>query len=65
MDLLNRLPIPIRFTQTLDFSSPLRIMQIHKQIAFRNQNVEGYIRNLISSIDREVLRQVLSFNKSR
>ena len=65
MDLLNRLPIPIRFTQTLGFSSPLRIMQIHKQIAFRNQNVEGYIRNLISSIDREVLRQVLSFNKSR
>ena len=65
MDLLNRLPIPIRFTQTLGFSSPLRIMQIHKQIAFRIQNVEGYIRNLISSIDREVLRQVLSFNKSR
>jgi len=25
-------------------------MQTHKQIAFRNQNVAGYIRNPISSI---------------
>ena len=27
-------PIPNRFTQTLDFFSPIRIIQTHKQIAF-------------------------------
>ena len=27
-------PIPNRFTQTLDFPTPIRIIQTHKQIAF-------------------------------
>ena len=32
-------------------------MQTHKQITFRNQNVAGYIKNLISSLDRQVSRR--------
>ena len=35
-------PIPNRFTQTLGFPSPIRIIQTHKQITFQNKNIAGY-----------------------
>ena len=35
-------PIPNRFTQTLDFPSPIRIIQTHKQMAFQNKNIACY-----------------------
>ena len=55
-------PIPNKFTQTLGFPSPIRIIQTHKQIAFQNKNIVGY--NLkICKLDRS--RHLSSFNKSR
>ena len=55
-------PIPNRFTQTLGFSSPIRIIQTHKQIAFQNKNIVGY--NLKTrKLDRS--RHLSRFNKSR
>ena len=35
-------PIPNRFTQTLGFPNPIRIIQTHKQIAFQNKNIAEY-----------------------
>ena len=55
-------PIPNRFTQTLGFPSPIRIIQTHKQIAFQNKNIAGY--NLKTrKLDRS--RHLSSFNESR
>ena len=55
-------PIPNRFTQTLDFPSPIRIIQTHKQIAFQNKNIAGY--NLKTrKLNRS--RHLSSFNESR
>ena len=55
-------PIPNRFTQTLGFSSPIRIIQTHKQIAFENKNITDY--NLKTrKLDRS--RHLSSFNESR
>ena len=39
-------------------------MQTHKQIAFRNQNVAGYIRNPVSSIDRDRYQALVNLNRS-
>ena len=39
-------------------------MQTHKQIAFRNQNVAGYIRNLVSLIDRDRYQALVNLNRS-
>ena len=39
-------------------------MQTHKQIAFKNQNVAGYIRNLVSSIDRDKYRALVNLDRS-
>ena len=39
-------------------------MQTHKQIAFRNQNVAGYIRKPISSIDRDRYQALVNLNRS-
>ena len=39
MGLLNSSPIPVRFTQTLGFRSPIRIIQTHKQIASLNKTL--------------------------
>ena len=38
-------------------------MQTHKQIAFRNQNVAGYIRKPISSIDRDRYQALVNLNR--
>ena len=38
-------------------------MQTHKQIAFRNQNVAGYIRNPVSSIDRDRYQALVNLNR--
>ena len=55
-------PIPNRFTQTLGFLSPIRIIQTHKQIVFQNKNIAGY--NLKTrKLDRS--RHLSSFNESR
>ena len=55
-------PIPNKFTQTLGFSSPIKIIQTHKQIAFQNKNIAGY--NLKTrKLDRS--RHLSSFNESR
>ena len=55
-------PIPNRFTQTLGFPSPIRIIQTHKQIAFQNKNISGY--NLKTrKLDRS--RHLSSVNESR
>ena len=55
-------PIPNRFTQTLGFPSPIRIIQTHNQIAFQNKNIAGY--NLKTcKLDRS--RYLSSFNESR
>ena len=55
-------PIPNRFTQTLGFPNPIRIIQTHKQIAFQNKNIAGY--NLKTcKLDRS--RHLSSFNESR
>ena len=55
-------PIPNRFTQTLGFHSPIRIIQTHKQIAFQNKNIAGY--NLKTcKLDRS--RHLSRFNESR
>ena len=55
-------PIPNRFTQTLVFPSPIRIIQIHKQIVFQNKNIAGY--NLKTrKLDRT--RHLSSFNEPR
>ena len=55
-------PILNRFTQTLGFPSPIRIIQTHKQIAFQNKNIAGY--NLKTrKLDR--LRHLSSFNESQ
>ena len=48
----------------MGFPSPIRIMQTHKQIAFRNQNVAGYIRKPISSIDRDRYLALVNLNRS-
>ena len=54
-------PIPNRFTQTLGFLSPIRIIQTHKQITFQNKNIAGY--NLKTcKLDRS--RHLSSFNES-
>ena len=54
--------IPNRFTQTLDFSSPIRIIQTHKQITFQKKNIAGY--NLKTrKLDQS--RHLSSFNESR
>ena len=55
-------PIPNRFTQTLGFPSPIRIIQTHKQIAFQNKNIASY--NL-KTRKLDQLRHLLSFNESR
>ena len=55
-------PIPNRFTQTLGFPSPIRIIQTHKQIAFQNKNIAGY-NVKTSKLDRS--RHLSSFNESR
>ena len=39
-------------------------MQTHKQIAFKNQNVVGYIRNPVSSIDRDRYQALVNLNRS-
>ena len=39
-------------------------MQTHKQIAFKNQNVAGYIRNPVSSIDRDRYQALVNLNRS-
>ena len=39
-------------------------MQTHKQIVFRNQNVAGYIRNPVSSIDRDRYQALVNLNRS-
>ena len=39
-------------------------MQTHKQIAFKNQNVAGYIRNLVSLIDRDRYQALVNLNRS-
>ena len=55
-------PFQNRFTQILGFSSPIRIIQIHKQIAFQNKNIAGY--NLKTcKLNRS--RHLSSFNESR
>ena len=55
-------PIPNRFTQTLGFPSPIRIIQTHKQIVFQNKNIAGY--NLKTrKLDRS--RHLSRFNESR
>ena len=55
-------PILNRFTQTLGFPSPIRIIQTHKQITFQNKNIAGY--NLKTrKLDRS--RHLSSFNESR
>ena len=55
-------PIPNRFTKTLGFPSPIRIIQTHKQIAFKNKNIAGY--NLKTrKLDQS--RHLSSFNESR
>ena len=55
-------PIPNRFTQTLGFPNPIRIIQTHKQIAFQNKNIAEY--NLKTrKLDRS--RHLSSFNESR
>ena len=46
--------IPNRYKQTLGFPSPIRIIQTHKQIAFKNKNVAGYSLNLVGLIDRDM-----------
>ena len=52
----------VRFSQTLDFPSPIRIIQTHKQIAFQNKNIASY--NLKTrELDRS--RHLSSFNESR
>ena len=48
----------------MDFSSPIRIMQTHKQIAFKNRNVAGYIRNPVSSIDQDRYRALVNLDRS-
>ena len=57
-------PIPSRFTQTLGFPSPIRIIQTHKQIAFKNKNVAGYSLNPVSSIDRDMGQALMNLDKS-
>ena len=55
-------PIPNKFTQTLGFPSPIRIIQTHKQITFQNKNTAGY--NLKTrKLNRS--RHLSSFNESR
>ena len=39
-------------------------MQTHKQIAFKNQNVAGNIRNPVSSIDRDRYQALVNLNRS-
>ena len=39
-------------------------MQTHKKIAFKNRNVAGYIRNPVSSIDRDRYRALVNLDRS-
>ena len=55
-------PIPNRFTQILDFPSPIRIIQTHKQIAFQNIKISGYNMKT-RKLDQS--RHLSSFNESR
>ena len=57
-------PIPNRYTQTLDFPSPIRIIQTHKQITFQNKNIASHRLNPVSSIDRDTCRALMNFNIS-
>ena len=55
--------IPNRYTQTLSFPSPIRIIQIHKQRAFLNKNVAGYNLNPVNSIDRDMCRALMNLDR--
>ena len=64
MCLLNRLSYSNQVYTNLGLPSPIRIMQTHKQIAFRNQNIAGYIKNPVSLIDRDRYQALVNLNKS-
>ena len=57
-------PIPNRYTYTLGFLSPIKIIQTHKQIAFYNKNVAGYSLNPVISIDRDMCQALMNLDKS-
>ena len=59
---LNRSFIPNRFTQTLGFPSPIRIIQTYKQIVFQNKNIASYN---IKTRKLDQSRHLSSFNESR
>ena len=54
--------IPNRFTQTLGFPSPIRIIQTYKQIVFQNKNIASYN---IKTRKLDQSRHLSSFNESR
>ena len=55
-------PIPNKFTQTLGFPSPIRIIQTYKQIVFQNKNIASYN---IKTRKLDQSRHLSSFNESR
>ena len=55
-------PIPNRFTKTLGFPSPMRIIQTQKQIAFQNKNITG---NNLKTCKLDRSRHLSSFNESQ
>ena len=55
--------IPNRYKQTLGFPSPIRIIQTHKEIAFKNKNVAGYSLNLVGSIDQDMCRALMNLDR--
>ena len=57
--------IPNRYTQTLGFLSPIRIIQTHKQIVFKNKNVASYSLNPISLIDQDMCRALMNLDRSK